>query len=305
MKQIYYWFPILLLLLCPACQNGPGRRVARLQKSVEAYLEDKQANVGVSVLTDTDTVLTHKDTVRMPLMSIFKFPVAWAVLHRMEQQGTPLDTVFHLTPDDLKTGTYSPLCASHPDRTAEVRMDSLLYYSVALSDNNACDVLLKYAGGAKAVEKYVHDLGITDISLSASEDEMHRQPSKALDNNATAMAVSQMFQRFMQRDTLDTAHHAFLFRTLLATSTGSNKLRAGLPAMRHLRLGHKTGSSDRTADGLKLADNDAGFVVLPDGRRYYITVMVNNSMESDSINADIIATVSGMVYELLSVPVEP
>ena len=299
MRQTYYWLPLLLLLLCPACQNDPARK---LQKDIEAYLEDKQADVAVSVLTDTDTVIACRDTVRMPLMSVFKFPVAWAVLHRMERRDTPLDTVFRLTSDDLKTDTYSPLCMLHPDRTAEVRMDSLLYYSVALSDNNACDVLLKYAGGAKAVERFVHDLGIADISLAAGEDEMHRRPSLALDNNATAPAVSQMFRRFMQRDTLNTDHHAFLFRTLMATSTGNNKLRAGLPAVRSLRMGHKTGSSGRTADGLKLADNDAGFVVLPDGRRYYITVLVGNSMESDSANAEIIATVSAMVYEFMSAP---
>ena len=305
MKQIYRWLPLLLLLLCPACQDRPGQRAEGLQDDVEDYLEDKQATVGISVLTDTCTILAVNDTTRLPLLSVFKFPVAWAVLHHMERHGTPLDTVFHLTPDDLKTGTYSPLCMSHPDRTADVRMDSLLFYSVALSDNNACDVLLKYAGGPKAVERYIHDLGIADISLSATEDDMHREPSKALDNNATARAVSQMFQRFMQRDTLGTAHHNFLFRTLTATSTGNNKLRAGIPGKRHQMFGHKTGSSDRTADGLKLADNDAGFVVMPNGQRYYITVLVNNSMENDSVNAAIISTVSQMTYDLLSVSMEP
>lgn len=306
MKQFYYCLPLLLLLLlCPACQDKPGDRAAGLQKGIKNYLKDKQATVGISVLTDTCTMVASNDTLRLPLMSVFKFPVAWAVLHRMEQHGTPLDTVFSLTADDLKTGTYSPLCTSHPNRTADVRMDSLLFYSVALSDNNACDILLKYAGGPKAVERYIHDLGITDISLSATEDDMHRQPSKALDNNATALAVSQMFQRFLQRDTLSTDHHNFLFRTLMATSTGNNKLRAGIPGKRHQMFGHKTGSSDRTANGMKLADNDAGFVVMPDGQRYYITVLVNNSMENDSVNAAIISTVSQMVYDLLSVSMVP
>ena len=79
-----------------------------------------------------------------------------------------------------------------------------------------------------------------------------------------------------------------------------NKLPAGLPD--HAILGHKTGSSDRTPDGVKTADNDAGFVLLPDGQRYYITVLVGNSMESDSANAEIIATVSAMVYEFMSAP---
>ena len=48
------------------------------------------------------------------------------------------------------------------------------------------------------------------------------------------------------------------------TETGANKLKGMLPAK--TVVGHKTGSSDRNADGMKTADNDAGLVILPDGR---------------------------------------
>ena len=48
---------------------------------------------------------------------------------------------------------------------------------------------------------------------------------------------------------------------------------------------------------MKIADNDAGFVLLPDGRRYYITVFVIHSMENDSVNAQIIADISQKVYK--------
>lgn len=62
-------------------------------------------------------------------------------------------------------------------------------------------------------------------------------------------------------------------------------------------LGHKTGSSDRTADGVRIADNDAGFVLLPDGRRYCVAVFVTDSRASDSVNAAIAAAVSRAAYE--------
>lgn len=185
---------LLLLLLEAAC----GGRPDPLREEVGAFLRDKRATVGVSVLTDSTTLLAWNDTLHLPLLSVFKFPVALAVLHRMEQQQTPLDTVLHLTPDDLKTGTYSPLCIRYPERSADVRMDSLLYYSVALSDNNACDVLLRYAGGPRAVEQYIHQLGITDVRLSATEDDMHRQPGRVTDNSATPEAISRLFRLFLQ-----------------------------------------------------------------------------------------------------------
>ena len=49
---------------------------------------------------------------------------------------------------------------------------------------------------------------------------------------------------------------------MIDTETGANKLKGMLPAK--TVVGHKTGSSDRNADGMKTADNDAGLVILPD-----------------------------------------
>ena len=53
----------------------------------------------------------------------------------------------------------------------------------------------------------------------------------------------------------------FLWQTMIDTETGANKLKGMLPAK--TVVGHKTGSSDRNADGMKTADNDAGLVILP------------------------------------------
>ena len=85
---------------------------------------------------------------------------------------------------------------------------------------------------------------------------------------------------------------------MLQTTTGNDKLKAGLPDS--AVLGHKTGSSSRKPDGIKIADNDAGFVILPDGTKYYITVLISDSKLSNSDNARITAEVSRLVYEYIS-----
>jgi len=85
---------------------------------------------------------------------------------------------------------------------------------------------------------------------------------------------------------------------LCEATTGTNKLKAGLPA--GTVIGHKTGSSDRTAEGIRIADNDAGYVLLPDGRRYCIAVFVTESEENDAANAAIAAAVSRAAYEYFS-----
>ncbi len=287
---------VLVLLSVAACR--PAAPSVDRAAALRACLQAQPAEVGVSVLSDSGTVFACNDTVRLPLLSVFKFPLAMAVLDRMGRQGTGLDTVFLLTPDDLREHTYSPLRDRHPTRRAAVRMDSLLIYSVALSDNNACDVLLRYVGGPRAVERYVRRLGIRDFSLSATEADMHRDSRRVYDNAASAAAVSRLFRLLLRGEAPVGPYGPFLCRVLEQTSTGADKLRAGLPA--DVRLGHKTGSSDRRPDGVKVADNDAGYVVLPDGRRYYVTVLVAHSPATDAGNAALIAHVAREVHALLT-----
>ena len=54
------------------------------------------------------------------------------------------------------------------------------------------------------------------------------------------------------------------------------------------------------AEGIRIADNDAGYVLLPDGRRYCIAVFVTESEENDAANAAIAAAVSRAAYEYFS-----
>lgn len=79
---------------------------------------------------------------------------------------------------------------------------------------------------------------------------------------------------------------------------GNEQTESRLPA--GTVIGHKTGSSDRTAEGIRIADNDAGYVLLPDGRRYCIAVFVTESEENDAANAAIAAAVSRAAYEYFS-----
>ena len=83
---------------------------------------------------------------------------------------------------------------------------------------------------------------------------------------------------------------------MIDTETGANKLKGMLPAK--TVVGHKTGSSDRNADGMKTADNDAGLVILPDGRKYTLPPS-SWTHETDEDNANIIARISRMVYDAM------
>ena len=85
---------------------------------------------------------------------------------------------------------------------------------------------------------------------------------------------------------------------MLNCVSGKNKLIAGLP--HDVKFGHKTGHSDRTADGVQISEADAGVIYLPNGEKCYIVVLIKDSRESDDDNAKIMADISNVVYRHLN-----
>ena len=245
-----------------------------LEGKIAGFLKGKKATVGVAVLTDKDETILHNNEVHYPLLSVFKFHVALAVLDKMNREEIPLKHIVHVKASQLQPNTYSPLRQKHSSQDLDISLGELLQYSISLSDNNACDILIEYAGGIGHIHQYIRKLGINDFNLS----EMVR-----------------LLKMADEKDLFAPVYRDFLWKTMTETATGSNKLKGLLPS--NTVVGHKTGSSDRNLKGVKMADNDAGIVIMPGGKKYYIAVFVTDSSETDEENAAIIAHISRMVYD--------
>lgn len=292
MKILIFLLPLLILCTAPATTQ---RKVSSLEKQISRYLDGKKALVGVAVLTEKNELIVHNDSVHFPLLSVFKYHVALAVLHKMDKQNIALDSILLVKASQLLPDTYSPLKKKYPVGDVEISLSDLLKYSISLSDNNACDILIGFAGGIGEVHNYIKRLGIHDFNLSETEETMHLCPEHARRNWSTPSAMVRLLKMVDERALFGTVYKDFLWQTMVATSTGANKIKGLLPA--DIVVGHKTGSSDRNRQGMKMADNDAGVVLLPDGRKYYIAVFVADSYETDEVNAEIIARISQMVYK--------
>ena len=280
---------LLLTLPCVQAQD-------RLTKELDSLLQDKRATVGVAVVLDGCETFTYNNQLRFPLMSVFKFHQALAVLDYLDREQLPLDTEIFVRKADLLPDTYSPLREARPKGEFKMSVGELLRYSVSESDNNACDILFRYMGGTDVVDSYIRTLGITDFKLEATEEDMHKSFKHQYLNWTTPLAAVRVLEKF-RTETLfrDSAYKEFLERIMVETVTGRDKLKAGLPP--EVILGHKTGSSDRDESGIKAGDNDLGFVCLPDGGQYSIAVFVKDSGEDDKTNAALIAAISQKIYE--------
>lgn len=275
-----------------------------LKNHIEAVIKDKKATVGVAVILNGKDTLTINDTEKYPMMSVYKFHQALAVCRYLNQKNIPLSTVLHADKKFFKPNTYSPLRDKYPQGNIDLPVNELLSYTLQLSDNIACDILFDYIGGVKAADEYIHTLGIKDVSLGATEDEMHQNPEDCYKNWSTPLAAARLLEIFTTNEALKNEYTDFVKRTMTECQTGKDRLPAPLSG-KGIIIGHKTGTSDKNSGGEYTGINDIGFVSLPDGRRYTIAVFIKNSREKMSTNIRMIADISAAVYSYVcqSIPV--
>lgn len=269
-----------------------------LEEQIEVITREADARVGVAVIFEGQDTLTVNNSPGYPTMSVYKFHQALAILDVLNRNGLPLETEIFVRKSDLQPGTYSPLRDARPEGNFNMSIGKLLGYSVALSDNNVCDLLFRYLGGVTVVDEYIAGLGVGDVLISATERTMHKRVKNQYLNHTTPLAAARLLELFRTTPLFAPEYSDFLKTTLLSTQTGPDKLKGLLPA--EVRVAHKTGSSSRDKTGMKVADNDIGIVYLPNGRVYSIAVFVMDSRESDQTNAALIARISEAVYRHFS-----
>ena len=297
MKAKFFLSCMALAILFSACNTANRTPKQKIEQQIDSLLKDKKATVGVAVLANDETVAVYNNQIHFPLLSVFKFHVGLAVLDKMDKGHIALDSLIEVKSSQLKSNTYSPLRDKFPDQDITISLGELLKYTISKSDNNTCDILIEYVGGIDQVNEYVKSLGIKDCNLAATETLMHTSGDAYL-NWSTPEEVVRLLNIADKQPLFGTQYKDFLQAIMQETSTGKDKLKGQLPA--DVIVGHKTGSSDRTPEGIKIADNDAGFVILPNGQKYYIAVFVMESQETDTDNAAIIASISKIVYDTLN-----
>lgn len=274
--------PIIFMLV----QNSLTYKLNRL-------IKNKDCISGVSVIGDNKIWTIGNE--KQPLLSVFKIFVALNVL---SDEKINLDTKLKIDKSKITANTYSPMLKKYTKYPFEISIKELLEYMVSQSDNNACDVLLDYIGGAHMLEKYIHNLGFNEVEISVNEREMTLDINKQYLNKAYNKDVAKIIKLAHEGKILSKEKTQFFDEIMIKTTTGESKLKAGLP--QSVVLGHKTGSSSRKKNGEKIAENDAGFVILQNGQTYYISVMLTNSKKSDEKNAEIISEISKIVYDYMA-----
>ncbi len=240
----------------------------------------KASSYGACIMRDGSVSGINKDE-RFAMHSVMKFPQALYVANYLHRKGLTLDDTIVVDKATLMQDTWSPMLKRFESKTT-FSFAELLELSLGQSDNNASELLFKSCGKPKAVEKYMRKLGFHDIHIRMTEEQMHKNPAKAIENSSTPAQMVRLFEWFYHHKD-DNQYLTFIWNVMADCSTGLKRISAAIPA--DARIVHKTGTGFPSPEGVQDM-NDAGIILMPDGSHVIIAVFTTHS-SSEAVIANI------------------
>jgi beta-lactamase class A len=254
-----------------------------------------KAEVGVAVMNiESQDTLTFNGRKRFPMQSVYKFHLGLAILNLVDKGKLTLDQKVHVSKEDIYS-TWSPLAAKFPEANVDLTVGDLLTYTVTHSDNVACDILFRLAGGPSEVQKFMDGIGATEVSIVSTEKEMHTGWEIQFQNWTTPYATMQLLQQFYQRKILSEASHVFMWKAMVDCQLGPRRIKGMLPP--GTLVAHRTGTGAPNDKGTLGAVNNVGIITLPNGKHIAIAVYITNGNETQNRLEEVIAKISKAVFD--------
>jgi beta-lactamase class A len=261
------------------------------------------ATIGVTAIhLETGQRLTIRGAERFPMGSVYKFPIALAVLQLVDAGKLSLNDSVTIEPRHFSPG-HSPLRDEAKGKPSTKTVRELLRYMVSLSDNTACDHFLRTLG-TKPVNARLAELGVSSgIRVDRTEKQMAadlaplggkgRYAADVRDTSTPDAMADLLAKLWQKRDGLSKESHDLLVHWMTVTPTGARRVRSALP--KGATFIHKTGTMPGTA-------NDVGIIVSPDGKQHIVLAVFTKGSKRD-VTADQeedIVAVTRKVWTLLA-----
>lgn len=191
---------------------------------------------------------------RFVYCSTFKMYLAAATFVRIQNGEESADRMIPVTAADM----VSNAPVTEPAIGSSLSVDRMMQAVVEVSDNPAANLLLKANGGIEAMQTFYRSIGDESTRVDRFEPEMNRLDGDK-DTITPAQCVANLQRLFLDPTTpLTAASQARLLGWMVASPTGADRLRAGVPA--GWRVAHKTGT------GGYGPTNDIGLLYPPTGK---------------------------------------
>ena len=301
--------------VAPAALKRPLNRHAPigLENLVREQWQNFPGRTGVAIMRidGGEWITGQRATDLFPQQSVSKTWVALTILDLVDQGKVSLDQKIRITPNDLAV-FHQPI----RDRVIsnggiEATVLALIEQAIIASDNTANDSLLRSAGGPQAVQSFLARKNLGAIRFGPGERLLQsgiagldwRQEyalgnrfyaarnmvpmakrKAALDlylanpiDGASPEAIVRALARLAKGELLSPASTRLILGIMSRTSSGPNRMKAGVPA--GWRFLHKTGTG-QILPPVSTGYNDIGIMTAPDGTRYALAIMMGSTTAS-------------------------
>jgi beta-lactamase class A len=319
----------LLVAACSLIPSGLSAAPADttlhpLQREIAALAAELEGDVGAAVLhLETGLGAATRGDDPFFLASVYKLPIAVALLRRVDAGTVSLGDTVRLEPWDFRIGRAT-LAPNEPDGGGAYTVARLLEAQVRDSDNTASDAVLRLAGGPRAVTDTLRALGLDGIRIDRGEGETliefygigdsfpeeERTPdrlSARVQNSSaetralsverfartpgdagSALALAELLDRLWRGELLAPASTRLVLDHL-RNGWIDTRIVAGVPT--GTPVWHKTGTYGEAAI------HDAGIAELPDGTHLIVVVLTRQPRRDTEAAERTIAAIARAGWE--------
>jgi len=315
-----------ILFAAPLSAQSRDPGLARLETELTrlSTIAGGKVGIGIHHLESGRELYLNADE-PFPMASTFKVPVAYQLFSLIDQGKVRLDSMITVQPQDLHPGSGT-LSNLFDDPGVVLSLRNLTELMLLISDNSATDMVLRTAGGGRAVNARLAQVGVTGISVDrptivliadaigvrdlGPESSWTRQRFGELARNvtdadrasaresflkdrrdtATPRGMTALLSKIYRKDGLSPSSADQLLDIMYRCQTGQARIKGLLPP--DIKLAHKTGT-------LNLGiTNDVGILDLPDGAGHVVlSVFVKEATGNADAQERQIAQVARAVYD--------
>jgi beta-lactamase class A len=299
-----------------------------LESQIAGIASQAGGRVGVSaVLLETGDAAELNADAQFPMQSVYKVPIAMAVLYASSQGKLSLSQQVNVRPSDfVRLGVRSPIRNQFP-QGGVFTIRELMAQAISESDGTANDVLLEQAGGPAGVMDYLGKLGVSGMFVMDSEKDIFKDWDTQYRNSATPRATVELLRQLQFGAGIAADPRQELLYLMKTSGPGYRRLKHLLP--KDVEIAHKTGTGGTKPVDLPAANtatnvspiltktplpkptlrpsgspqimssstNDVGIIYLPNGKHILIAVYVTDSTAPAFIREGTIAQIAKLVWD--------
>lgn len=261
----------------------------------DAELAAARGEVGIAVVdaNSRKQFLLNADK-PFPMQSVCKLPISIAIMRLADAGKLTAQDKITVRKADL-VPLHSPIKAAIKGKQSDFTIRNLIDRAIRDSDNTACDVLIRRAGGTREVTRLLTEAGVKDVRVDRPEGTLQPESVEIAKflvdprDTATPEGMVDLLQKLYNGQLLSKKSTALILNSLFNCKTGPDRIKAGLPE--GWKLAHKTGTG-RDVAGQNTATNDVGVMVGPKGETIYIAVFTKGSRAKIAVREALMAKVA-------------